>query len=394
MNSPAEKSTRQKLLFIALLALVLRIGFSLVYQGHSVSADERHWDALGVAFWQEGLLSEKAGTYRPPLYPLLMAITYSIGDHQPMLIEIWQALLWAATCALAYEFARRCGGEQVGLLAAGGVAFYPFFIFLSSTLMAESLLIFLSSCALVLAMRLEENPVPRNAVLLGAVLGLGGLCKPVLLAWVPLLLWGWWRRAEIPQKNKLASALICLAAMMLVIAPWTGRNMIATGYPVPISTNLGINLLIGHEAEATGSYRDDVNYLELYDQLVLPERDPVLRDRIATRTILGQMAADPLRTVELGLHKVLLLWSPTVTGESGWRNGLALLSSGPLLLLGLAGMWQLRGSAAGWIVASLVLSLTAVHILIFSHTRFRLPIDAALMGPAALSLVEVWRRRT
>ena len=63
-------------------------------------------------------------------------------------------------------------------------------------------------------------------------------------------------------------------------------------------------------------------------------------------------------------------------------------------LLGLAGMWQLRGSAAGWIVASLVLSLTAVHILIFSHTRFRLPIDAALMGPAALSLVEVWRRRT
>ena len=34
----------------------------------------------------------------------------------------------------------------------------------------------------------------------------------------------------------------------------------------------------------------------------------------------------------------------------------------------------------------LVGELTAVHILIFSHTRFRLPIDAALMGPAALSL--------
>jgi len=242
-------------------------------------------------------------------------------------------------------------------------------------------------------MATAETNRTNNHKLVAWIDEMAGLTKPVLLAWAPLLLWGWWRRSGLGGVAKGARLAAVIGGMILVIAPWTGRNYLATGHLVPVSTNMGINLLIGHEPEATGVYREGADYLGMYDRLVLPETDPVVRDRLAVRRVAERMADDPARALKLAGRKLLLFWSPLVTGEDGWRDWIGLLSSGPLLALGLWGCWQLRGSASGWLIGSLLASLSLVHALFFAHTRFRLPIDAALVGPAALVLVERWRRR-
>lgn len=381
------------LLLVLLCALFLRVGFGLSRQGLEASADERHWDRMAGALWQEGLLSERAGTYRPPLYPLLLAGTYGVCGQRPEVVRVWQALLGTATCGLLYAFGRRLGGERVGLLAAGMAAVYPLFVFFTGALMAETLLVFLTAAVLVQGLRLEEIPSLRRGMGLGVLLGLAGLTKPVLLAWAPLLLWGWWRRAGLGGMAKGGRLAAVIGGILLAVAPWTGRNFLATGHLVPVSTNMGINLLIGHEPGATGVYRDGVDYLGMYDRLVQPETDPVVRDRLAARRVAERMAEDPVRTLKLAGGKLLLFWSPLVTGEDGWRGWIGLLSSGPLLALGLWGCWQQRGSASGWVVGSLLASLSLVHALFFTHTRFRLPIDAALVGPAALVLIGRWSRR-
>ena len=178
--------------------------------------------------------------------------------------------------------------------------------------------------------------------------------------------------------------------MALALAPWTVRNYLMTGQLALVSTNLGVNLLIGHEEQATGQYREGTDYLVMYERLVDAEPNAVVADRLATRRVLGWMLASPLRTAELAGRKLALFWSPWVTGGSGWTGGIGLLTCGPLLALGLWGWWGLRGSVAGWAVGALLLGLSLVHALIFAHTRFRLPIDAALMGPAALALSRLW----
>ena len=130
--------------------------------------------------------------------------------------------------------------------------------------------------------------------------------------------------------------------MVLVVGPLTGRNLLATGSFVLISSNLGMNLLVGNEPEADGQYRWGIDYLGMVDQLVLPSADAVARDRAAARQALQWIAAEPGRFAHLALGKFALFWSPLVAGESMGRNLLALFSCGPLLGLGLWGTWRLR----------------------------------------------------
>ena len=81
------------LLLVLLCALVLRIGLGLTRQGLDASTDELHWDRIAGAFLEEGMLSKRAGTYRPPLYSLLLAGTYGLCGQRPEVVRLWQALL-------------------------------------------------------------------------------------------------------------------------------------------------------------------------------------------------------------------------------------------------------------------------------------------------------------
>ncbi len=386
-------AVRRALLGLLVLALALRVGFGLTREGLTAASDERNWDGVARAFLVSGVLHP--GTYWPPLYPLMLAGIYRAAGHDPGTVRLWQALLGTITCMLLYGIGRRIGGARVGLVAAGLGAVYPLFVFFSGVLMAETLLVFLTAAALLLALRFETACSTAQAAALGAVLGLGALCKPVVLAWALLLLWGWWRRCGLSLGQRGARVAAVVGTMGLVVAPWTVRNALVTGFFVPISSNLGMNLMVGNEPGANGRYQNDVDYIAMFDRLT-GSGHPVARDRRAVREALGWVAEAPARFTGLVFRKLAWFWSPLAPDEPAHRNWVALFSSGPLLVLGLLGTIRLRGRPEAWAVGSLLLGLSLVHALFFAHTRFRLPIDAALMGPAAWVLVrgwDGWRRR-
>ena len=104
------------------------------------------------------------------------------------------------------------------MIAAGLGAVYPLFVFFTVVFMAETLLVLLTTAAVLCALRMEEVPSLKNAASLGGVLGLAALCKPVVLAWVPFLLWGWWRRAGCRRWWRSLRVGIVLGGMVLVVA--------------------------------------------------------------------------------------------------------------------------------------------------------------------------------
>lgn len=375
------------------LALVLRTGFGLTREGLLDSSDERHWDGMARAVLLLGLRHPDVGAYRPPLYPLMIAGIYRVVGNRPAAVRLWQALLGTATCALLFGIGRRMGGEGVGLVAAGLGAAYPLFVFFSGVLMAETLLVFLTTAALLLALRFEARPSARNAAALGAVLGLGVLCKPVLLPWAAFLAGGWWLRCGLGRGQRAVRVGALAGAVALVVAPWAVRNAAVTGHFVPISLNLGMNLMIGNEPGAVGVYRDEADYLGMFDRLTASAEGPVAKDRLAARTALGWIAEAPGRFAGLAFRKLVVFWRPLVPEEPAFRNLVALFSCGPILALGLRGTFRLRGRWEAWVVGTLALSLSLVHAVFFSHIRFRLPVDAALMGPAAVMVVRWWDGR-
>ena len=397
--SPDPKS-RRILAVVLLGAFVLRAGFGLTRAGLSDSSDERSWDGMARAFWHSGLLHPDGGTYRPPLFALTVAGLYSLVGHQWMAVRLSQALLGTITCAMMFWIGRQLGGDEqsasdrVGLLAAGLGAIYPTSVFFSAVIMAETLLVTLVMASLVMAIHVERSPDPLNCAIFGLVLGMAALCKPVVLVWMPLLLVGWFRRSEFHRARRVGRMLMILVGAAAVILSWTVRNGYVTGQFVLISSNLGMNLMIGNEPEATGSYRHGVDYLSMIEQLPTAPAspDPVERDRAALFESVGWMLSDPLRTVGLSARKFILFWNPYVQEGSLLRSIVGLISSGPLLLLGLAGLWQLRSRSEVWGIATLALAMTLVHMIFFAHVRFRLPVDAALTAPAAWLLHQKYRR--
>ena len=144
------------------MALALRAGFGLTREGLTASTDEANWDAQAKIYLHHGLLHPDSGTYRPPLYPLMVAAIYEVCGQNLLAVRLWQAFLGTITCALLFGIGRHLGGERCGLIAAALGAFYPIMVFFCSALMAETLLVLLTTAVVLLALRMESPSNPEE----------------------------------------------------------------------------------------------------------------------------------------------------------------------------------------------------------------------------------------
>jgi len=124
----------------------------------------------------------------------------------------------------------------VALAAAPFVAFLPMFGHMTGCLSNEPLAMLLGAAAWLQMVRIvrQETPAgPRDAVLLGALLGLAALTRLTALLWVPaaliVLIYAARRReSRLPWP----SVALCAACCAVLAAPWFVRNILEYGTPV------------------------------------------------------------------------------------------------------------------------------------------------------------------
>ena len=129
---------------------------------------------------------------------------------------------------------------DVALIATGIQAFAPQYVFISSVMTNDILLIVIETVFLYLALRmLIEGPTLRLTLLLGLVTGLALLTKYLALALLPLavivfILAAWLHRRQPGSARRLAISLAMLFGMVLVIGGiLLLRNLQLTGAWIP-----------------------------------------------------------------------------------------------------------------------------------------------------------------
>ena len=139
--------------------------------------------------------------------------------------------LWAIYRLGRIAFPNRAG---IALAMMALVAFTPQFLFLSSTVSNDNLVILISSWTLVLLaawLRLPRLPVWGQVGLMGALLGLAVLAKlSGVLLWplvAGVLLWLAWRSKDMRWLAK--AGLLCFAIALAVSGWWLVRNQILYG---------------------------------------------------------------------------------------------------------------------------------------------------------------------
>jgi 4-amino-4-deoxy-L-arabinose transferase-like glycosyltransferase len=212
-------------------------------------------------------------SYRPPLYPALLAGIFAAaswagipepavrslaGDHGLTDLDVArfvQVVLSTLSVWLVYMLGATLFGSRTGLTAAALFAFYPDFVGFSHLLWSETLFVMLLLSAVVLLFRGLRSGRIVSLGGAGVCIGLAALTReigltllPWVLMWIMVIGAGTWRQG-------LRAALVVMLAAAGTIAPWTVRNALKHGAFVPVTAVHGATLLWGASDDVVGELR-------------------------------------------------------------------------------------------------------------------------------------------
>lgn len=357
-----------------------------------------HLNGRPTAFW-------------PPGYALLLAPLYRLLGPDALWGQLLNAVLGTGVVALTFALGRQAFGARAGLIAAAIVAGFPSLILLAGVTLSETAFTFFALLALWLLTLEGDRGNPRLAALAaaGVVIGFAALVRGQALLF-PLVAVPFWYVASRGARKTALRFTVVAAFTALAVLPWTIRNAVRMDAFVPISTNAGVDLWIGHHDGASGRG-------QMADALVYsrPDLDSVAGEvavnaegfREAVRFALNQ----PLTELELLPRKLFYLYSNDEEGlrwndghggqpwiEPALWNALRWLSNGyyyavlGLFVAGGAVAWRRLHAPAAALIASVIVYWTAVHLVFFGDPRFHAPAMPLFAVVAATPLERLLRR--
>ncbi len=393
---------------IAVLAFLVRVG-AWAWLEPAGPIDDMRGYLRQASHWAAG--ESDPSIFAPPGYPFALSLAmrvFGAANEGMRAACLLNALLGSLAAVLAFVAARRFLGSQptwVAPAAAVAMALDPTQITYSTMLLSEPL----ATCLVAGALAVLAWPVRAWApVAAGALLGLAALTRESLLLLLPLLAVSLGRASGGIRGRAGRAALTLLGAGLLVILPWTLRNVRVTGTPILISASAGYNLLIGNNPFADGSQRGGKAIFRVPEPPVpesLPQAERHVRGAAFARAWIVAHPWHFLRKGAAGALRMFGLDRQWIYAErEGYygrrleprtRLGLAALSTGfwvlvcPLAILGMfaapASLKAIGGATFLW--------LLLVGFIAFGEWRFRVPVLPVLILLAVAALEALVARR-
>jgi 4-amino-4-deoxy-L-arabinose transferase-like glycosyltransferase len=426
---------------ITIAGLGVRVGYA-IDRPAAPPPDARAYARIAANLYRDGSFDARppgtrrevqpSSAYSPGL-PLFAAAVYELtaGEHTTLVLVLL-ALVGSAAIPLAYLLAARMAGPVAGLIGAGALAAYPALIEYQGLLLTEPLASTLLIGALLSYLRATSGDAAWLWwVAAGALFGLLAMVRPeyLVLALVMPIAWMVVRAVRGELRSAAAGAGLCLLATVVVLAPWTVRNVVVLDRFVPLSTGGGKALYIGTNLDAHG---DSVELREM-----LLDRHPAMRrrlegegpvdlpERMILERVLARVAAEsypdletdaalgrlgrknlesavtdhPVAFAGMLVDKSYDTWTDSARKtmeREPWR--LLQLAIVVLALVGLAAL-ALRRRFEALACAIVLAYMTAIAALLISSPRRELvvlPLLTALAGVGATACADSlarWRRR-
>ncbi|HUV86651.1 MAG TPA: tetratricopeptide repeat protein [bacterium] len=203
------------------------------------------------------LLGRGVYFHSSPAYPYFIAgvkLATRGGFADFRAVAFLQLLASVATAALVFLLGKRLAGTAAGVVAGLIYALSPAAVFYDGELLMDFLLPAVLAGVALLASTSRWSP--GRAAAAGALIALGALARPnylLLLLPVALAIWFLAEGASRLARGKYVAALVAAAAV--VVAPCAVRNYVVGRDVVLISSNGGVNLFIGNNPQANGTFK-------------------------------------------------------------------------------------------------------------------------------------------
>lgn len=315
---------------------------------------------------------------RGPVYPAVVAGIIITGRTRSFIpVQVFQSCLHGLTCFLVFLIAARLHARKIALRAELLCAVHPMLLWYTARIWIETTHTFLVTLSLLSLMTLASHATRGRAIRSGVMLGITALTKSVLLPFSLVAA----ALMVLRKRGALAPAVTLVIACSLVVLPWTVRNLVESGYFIPVHTSLGLNRVQGDaigmnwthmpfstlDLWLTGKARID----SLLEGTGTTPADPA-GDRILAGSSFRMSLEDPLFAAKRTLINLLTF---CYMSESRAKSIFLACIQIPLFLCALGGSYRLwkRGPEAQ-VCILLLLYFFAVHAFIVGWARYSVPV--------------------
>ncbi len=325
-----------------------------------------------------------------------------VHEQAPAGLKLTQAVIGAATIGLLALIAWRAAGPRAGVAAAALAAVYPPLVWTPAYVFSETLYTALAFGAAHLLQVSAGSGTERTGrdgrlgMAAGVVAGLALLVRPAMLFFLPLAaLW-------LIRRRRLQLAVIFTAAVILVVAPWTARNLRTHGRFVLVASEGGVTFWTGNHPLARGegdlAANPELKLAELEFRRAHPGLTSEELEPLYYRAALEFIADHPGQWLWLLVRKAFYTVVPigpsyTLHSTRYWAASVvSYLLLLPLAIAGIGRLW--RGAGRPTAVLLLGASAVLVGIVFFPQERFRIPvIDPVLIISASALAASAHARR-
>ncbi|MBA2114558.1 hypothetical protein [Bremerella alba] len=410
---------------VLVVALLVRGGIGYVqYENFSQDPDSYRLLADNIVRIHSLTLDDPAEptAFRPPLYPLLLAVTSISRNVLPREVMLLHVVLGVVMVGLTFFWAIQMDLGRWRSAAGLLVAIDPILLNQSTLVMTETLATCLAILTLVAVSSLVYKNLSSDAargsrdatissVNIAGAVGLAIFCRPTFLVWavlLPIAIWFCCRGWKLRLSSILAYGLI----LLFLLAPWVVRNLLVFEAPVLGTTHGGHTLLWGNNESYYEYLRsggtpvwDNTEFHQRF-----AHRNPYLgtsaselaRDRAAYGEAFDTMQQNPDMAAYSALVRFTMFWRllpNALSEEESSKRTLVRYAIGAWYLvqfsLVIAGFYALGKDLAkpGWIAAMMLLaSFTLVHLFFWSNMRMRSPLIPILAVLASAGIELIWNR--
>ncbi len=263
-------STVQRAAVVFIIGTMVSIFFCFIIYpeiqlSHHAELDADQYGQLGINIFRGFGLSynhnDGQTIYRGPLYPAFIAFILKLFPNSyPKGIWIAQSILNGITCVFTYLIADRCWGKSIAIVSGIGCGLYPVLFWNTPRMWNEGLVTLLLTALIYLTIIINDRCTTLKAVMLGIIIGLLCLIKATFLPLIfviPVVFYIFYRNIKY--------AIIILLLSIIIIMPWTVRNILLTGKVIPIHIGIGFNLKMGN-IYANDFFSNPFSYAAIWDK--------------------------------------------------------------------------------------------------------------------------------
>lgn len=397
-------SEKKFLTVLFISALAIRLVYVIFFAGSYLSQDSGDWLSIARLLVEQHSYGD---SWRAPLYSFLLAGTHLFFGESLLAIRIIQAMLGALTCLLVYYIAKSIFHKKAGIISSLLAVFYPYFIYYTGDVLAETLLTFLLAASIACLVYFQQKPDYHRALLAGFCLGLTILCKPVILPLVLLLpLWGIMVFSR-PWRQVLGVIALIWLGLLLVMLPWSIRNYFYY-HQFSLVSPSGANLWVSYNplVERLEQIPDLLSAADQNSRTLPADFEYYPRERYAEINRLPRLEGEkvfkeeawtfikqhPRKVAWLWYKRLLHFWRLYPLVATPANKLAALLTSGIVIIGGWIGIfisWRYWNKTL--LLLLLLSTYTVVYTFFLTNIRYRVPIDTCLMVFAGYALSQCFR---